>query len=109
VPSLLYFHCESQLLLAYVSEAAKGAGMREHLQNRLEQLKHEFQVGEIRLNELEAQQRQLRETMLRIDGAMQVLLELLRNETGAEEVTSADATRLQLRTAAAADNGDGSQ
>jgi predicted nuclease with TOPRIM domain len=59
--------------------------VREQLQARLEELKREFETGERRLRELEVQQAQLHETMLRIDGAMQVLTELLNNAPAAEE------------------------
>jgi predicted nuclease with TOPRIM domain len=57
--------------------------MREHLQARLEELKREFETGQARLRELEAQEARLRETMLRISGAIQVLEEeLSRNQDG---------------------------
>ena len=51
--------------------------MREQLQIRLGELKKEFATGQARLQELEKQQMYLRETMLRISGAIQVLEELL--------------------------------
>jgi predicted nuclease with TOPRIM domain len=51
--------------------------MREQLQARLEELKREFETGQARLRELEAQEARLRETMLRISGAIQVLEETL--------------------------------
>jgi predicted nuclease with TOPRIM domain len=51
--------------------------LREQLQARLEELKREFETGQARLRELEAQQLQLRETLLRISGAIQVLEETL--------------------------------
>ena len=51
--------------------------MREQLQARLEELKREFETGQARLRELEAQEARLRETMLRISGAIQVLEEEL--------------------------------
>ena len=52
--------------------------MREQLQLRIEELKKEFEVGQARLQETERQQVILRETLLRISGAIQVLEELLR-------------------------------
>lgn len=51
--------------------------MREQLQARLEELKREFEAGQARLRELETQEARLRETMLRISGAIQVLEEEL--------------------------------
>jgi predicted nuclease with TOPRIM domain len=51
--------------------------MREQLQIRLEELKKEFDVGQTRLQELDRQQTALRETLLRISGAIQVLEEML--------------------------------
>jgi DNA repair exonuclease SbcCD ATPase subunit len=51
--------------------------MREQLQRRLEQLKQEFETGQARLEEIERQASFLRETMLRISGAIQVLEEEL--------------------------------
>jgi hypothetical protein len=54
--------------------------MRDRLQTRLGELKKEFATGQVRLQELEKQQMSLRETMLRISGAIQVLEELLADE-----------------------------
>ncbi len=51
--------------------------MQDQLQSRLESLKREFETGQARLRELEMQQMNLRETLLRISGAIQVLEELL--------------------------------
>ncbi len=51
--------------------------MREQIQARLVALKHEFDSGQSQLQELERQQTRLRETLLRISGAIQVLDELL--------------------------------
>ena len=51
--------------------------MREQLDMRLAELQREFAAGEQQLRELEAQQVRLRDTMLRIDGAMHVLREML--------------------------------
>ena len=51
--------------------------MREQLQARLQSLKSEFTVGQQRLAELETQAANLRNTLLRISGAIQVLEELL--------------------------------
>lgn len=54
--------------------------MRERLQARLGELKKELETGRIRLQGLEKRQLYLREMMLRISGAIQVLEELLAEE-----------------------------
>lgn len=51
--------------------------MKEKLQQRLQDLKTEFEDGQKILAELEAKQANLRETLLRISGAIQVLEEML--------------------------------
>ncbi|HUA45474.1 MAG TPA: hypothetical protein VMA77_09625 [Solirubrobacteraceae bacterium] len=55
--------------------------MRQRIQLRLEELQAELNAGNRRLQELDAEQTQLREVMLRISGAMQVLGELLDSDT----------------------------
>jgi hypothetical protein len=59
--------------------------MRDRLQTRLGEMKKEFTTGQAGLQELEKQQMYLRETMLRISGAIQVLEELLANGGSAEQ------------------------
>ncbi len=59
--------------------------MRDRLQTRLGELKKEFVTGQTHLQELERQQMHLRETMLRISGAIQVLEELLANGWSLEQ------------------------
>lgn len=54
--------------------------MREQLQARLDELKREFETGQARLREIEAQESNLRQTLLRISGAIQVLEETLAEE-----------------------------
>lgn len=61
--------------------------MREQLQARLEVLKNEFEAGQARVRELERQESALRETMLRISGAIQVVQELLAAEDQADDST----------------------
>jgi len=51
--------------------------MQEQIQQRLTQLKAEFEEGQKMLADLEAKQVNLRQTLLRISGAIQVLEELL--------------------------------
>jgi predicted nuclease with TOPRIM domain len=55
----------------------KGILMRAQLEHRLQSLKTEFEAGQKMLSELEAKQMNLRETLLRISGAIQVLEEEL--------------------------------
>ena len=59
--------------------------MREQLQGRVKILRKEFETGQTRLRELEAQQVMLRETLLRISGAIQVLEELLGGNGAGEQ------------------------
>jgi predicted nuclease with TOPRIM domain len=59
--------------------------MREQLQERFEALKKEYEIGQSRLKELEAESTYIRETMLRISGAIQVLQELLDGEKRQEQ------------------------
>lgn len=56
--------------------------MRDQIENRLNELKKEFELGQGRLHELEEQQARLRETLLRISGAIQVLEETLAQGEG---------------------------
>lgn len=61
--------------------------MKQQLQQRLQQLKAEFESGQKVLAELDAKQVNVQNTMLRIQGAIQVLEEELAK---AEEFTPAD-------------------
>jgi hypothetical protein len=51
--------------------------MREQVQARLQALKAEWATGQTKLRELELQQLRLREVLLRVRGAIQVLEEVL--------------------------------
>ncbi|HMV49835.1 MAG TPA: hypothetical protein PLD20_07365 [Blastocatellia bacterium] len=51
--------------------------MQEQLRNRLAELKAEFEKGQQQLQDLETQATGLRQTLLRISGAIQVLEEEL--------------------------------
>jgi predicted nuclease with TOPRIM domain len=51
--------------------------MREEIQARLEELRKELEAGQAELQKVEMQRMYLRETVLRIGGAVQVLEELL--------------------------------
>jgi chromosome segregation ATPase len=57
--------------------------MQEQLTNRLKELKTEFEAGQKKLAEIEGQATDLRATMLRISGAIQVLEEELAKASGA--------------------------
>jgi predicted nuclease with TOPRIM domain len=55
--------------------------MKEQMEQRLKQLKSEFESGQQMLAEMEAKQANLRNTLLRISGAIQVLEEELAKES----------------------------
>lgn len=50
--------------------------MQKQVQARIDALRNELEVGQHRMQELEQQLAQLRDTLLRISGAIQVLEEL---------------------------------
>jgi prefoldin subunit 5 len=58
--------------------------MREQIEQRVKELKSEFETGQQRLADLENQAAQLRQTLLRISGAIQVLEEMLAGAEGGE-------------------------
>jgi predicted nuclease with TOPRIM domain len=62
--------------------------MREQLEARLAALQNEYEIGQARLKELEAEATYVRETMLRISGAMQVLQEMLGAEQQPQDAAS---------------------
>jgi hypothetical protein len=55
--------------------------MQQQLEQRLKQLKVEFEAGQKMLADLEAKQANLRTTLLRISGAIQVIEEELAKES----------------------------
>jgi hypothetical protein len=55
--------------------------MRGQLEQRLQQLKAEFETGQTMLTDLEQKRATLQQTLLRISGAIQVLEEVLAAET----------------------------
>ncbi len=68
--------------------------MKNQLAKRLSELKTEFEAGQKMLADLESRSANIRETVLRISGAIQVLEELLKQaseevekEAGAEKTT----------------------
>jgi hypothetical protein len=67
--------------------------MRGQLEQRLKQLKAEYEAGQKMLAELEAKQASVRETPLRISGATQVLEEeLAKADAGSGGAASPDRT-----------------
>jgi hypothetical protein len=70
------------------------------MQMRLEGLRKEFETGQAELERVERQRTYLRETVLRIGGAIQVLEELLAEEQPAEH-NGADPDKTQPATALA--------
>ncbi len=56
--------------------------MKEQLEKRLKELKTEFDSGQKLLTDLEARAANLRNTLIRISGAIQVLEEELAKENG---------------------------
>jgi len=59
--------------------------MRQEIRARLEVLKKELEAGQAELQKVEMQRTYLRETVLRIGGAVQVLEELLAKEQSVEQ------------------------
>jgi hypothetical protein len=59
--------------------------MREQLEKRLDELKAEYDQGEKMLSDLDARREQVRKTLLRISGAVQILEELLKEEGAVAE------------------------
>jgi predicted nuclease with TOPRIM domain len=64
--------------------------MNEQLQQRLQSLKTEYEAGQKMLADLEAKQANLRNTLLRISGAIQVLEEILAPEVADSEIDNGD-------------------
>lgn len=62
--------------------------MKKQLTTRLQDLKTEYQKGQERLNALEQETTNVRTSMLRISGAIQVLEELLTADEKNENLTS---------------------
>jgi predicted nuclease with TOPRIM domain len=66
--------------------------VRDQLTARLSELEQEYEIGERRLLEIDAQQARLRETLLRLSGAIQVLHELLDASSPNGRATATDST-----------------
>jgi predicted nucleic acid-binding Zn-ribbon protein len=63
--------------------------MHDQIQARIEALRKELELGQQRMHDLEQQLTQLRDTMLRISGAIQVLEELQAQATSADAAPDA--------------------
>jgi uncharacterized coiled-coil protein SlyX len=70
--------------------------MRERLEQRLQELKIEFDKGEQTLRELEEQAATVRQTLLRISGAIQVLEEELGDTDEPDGVVAGDREQKRL-------------
>ena len=58
--------------------------MKQQLTERLQKLKQEQEAGQKMLADLDARQLELHQTLLRISGAIQVIEELLANDSSAD-------------------------
>ncbi len=63
--------------------------MKEQIEKRLEELKNEYESGRKMLAEIEAKEADLKNTLLRINGAIQVLEEMLANTEKPVEASQA--------------------
>jgi chromosome segregation ATPase len=67
--------------------------MKEQLEERLKNLKQEFESGEKMLQELEMKRTNLQQTLLRISGAIQVLEEVLASDPESHSDSSLNGDR----------------
>ncbi|NEN98162.1 MAG: hypothetical protein F6K50_22390 [Moorea sp. SIO3I7] len=74
--------------------------MKQQLEKRLQALKYEFESGQKMITDLENQKANLRDTLLRISGAIQVIEELLAetNMAGENQAQSLDKDDVSLLT-----------
>ncbi len=68
--------------------------MKPMIETRLEELRREYEAGAGVMNELQKKQDELRTTLMRISGAIQVLEELLATEAAGQDAAEADGPRL---------------
>lgn len=64
--------------------------MTDKLQQRLKALQTEYETGQKMLAELDSKRQNLTTTLLRIEGAMQVLQEVIQQESGASTAEPRD-------------------
>jgi predicted nuclease with TOPRIM domain len=81
--------CDNQHFFTY-AKIHNIDDMKDKLEQRLQTLKTEYEAGQKVLAELEAKQTNVRETLLRISGAIQVLEEALSEDPEPEPSISAD-------------------
>ena len=74
--------------------------MKEQIKNRIESLRVEYRTGQEVLAELEARQAGLKITLTRISGAIQVLEELLEENSSTTVGTAQNAASAAQRAAA---------
>jgi len=66
------------------------------MEKRLQELLRELKIGEVQLEELDRRRAQLRDTLLRISGAIQVLEELLNaGQQESQEVMNSEHPEMQ--------------
>ena len=70
---------------AYVNHLRKRHIMQHQVQSRLDELRNEMSLGRQRVQDLERQLASVRDAMLRISGAIQVLEELLQTDGGSAD------------------------
>ncbi|WP_347248386.1 hypothetical protein [Zoogloea sp.] len=68
--------------------------MKPMIETRLEELRREYEAGAGVMNELQKKQDELRATLMRISGAIQVLEELLATEAAEQGAGEAAGPRL---------------
>lgn len=73
----------------------KGGNIREQILARLEEPKKEFETGQAELDKVENQRTYLREKMLQISGAIQVLQELLAEGQSVEQQNGSSTTEFR--------------
>lgn len=70
--------------------------MKQQLQHRLQELKQEFESGQKVLAELKEKKTNIQNTLLRIQGAIQVLEEELAKAEDEPSLTSVSANELEM-------------
>jgi predicted nuclease with TOPRIM domain len=71
--------------------------MKNKCEERLKTLRSEYETGQKMLSELDAKRQKLAETMARIEGAMQILQELIAEEEQAHPNSNGAAQKADAR------------